>query len=233
MVGAAEAASRFEVGAHEAVKALQHALGLGIAGLEDAPVDRQGAAEGEEGLGGATGTGVDRPLAVPDHRLGQGAELGDAAAHPPDQVGDLAREDQRPGTGAGVAERRGQDPGAAGLAVADGDLRPGLHQVELQDLPGAVGGALVGARRGEARADLAQVIAEDRLAALIARGGDQLHDPRRRQAGVFAQELFDLALEGIELGGLGGWCAHSAAAPWREAQRGPCCALTRCAWRSP
>ena len=31
VIGAAEAASRFEVGAHEAVESLQHALGLGVA----------------------------------------------------------------------------------------------------------------------------------------------------------------------------------------------------------
>jgi hypothetical protein len=83
--------------------------------------------------------------------------------------------------------------------VADGDLRARLDEVELQDLPGAVGGALVAARRGEAGADLAQVVAEDRLGAAIAGGGNQLHDPRCRQAGIAAQKLFDLALEGIEL----------------------------------
>lgn len=56
--GAAEAAGGLEVGAHEAVEALQHPLGLRVAGLEDVPGDRQGA----ECLGGAAG--------VPDDLIG-------------------------------------------------------------------------------------------------------------------------------------------------------------------
>ena len=145
--------------------------------------------------------GRDRRLAVPDHGLGQGAELGQAAAHPPEDVGGLLGEDQRAGAGARVAQGAGDHPAAAGLAVADRDLGPRLPEVELADLPGSVDGALVGAPGGKARAHLAQVVVEDRLAALIAELGDQLADAGARDPGSAAQQSLDLLPEGIELGG--------------------------------
>jgi hypothetical protein len=52
--------------------------------------------------------------------------------------------------------------------VADRDRRRGLPEVELADLAGPVDGALVGATGQIERAELAQVVVEDRLAALIA-----------------------------------------------------------------
>jgi hypothetical protein len=86
--------------------------------------------------------------------------------------------------------------------VADRDLGPRLPEVELADLPGPVDGALIGAPRGEPRADLAQVLVEDRLPTLIAELGDQLADAGARQAMVGAQQALDLLLERVELGGL-------------------------------
>ncbi len=88
-----------------------------------------------------------------------------------------------------------------GLAVADGDLLARLPEVELADLPGPVDGALVGAPGGKARADLAQVVVEDRLAALITELGEQLADAGAGDAVVRAQKALDLLLEGVELGG--------------------------------
>jgi len=49
------------------------------------------------------------------------------------------------------------------LAVADRDLPPWLDQVELGELAGAIDRALIGPLRAEDRAQLAQIVIEDRL----------------------------------------------------------------------
>lgn len=57
-----------------------------------------GAAEGGELLGRATAAGVQGALAVPNDRLGEGAEEDQAAGDAPEQIGRLLSEDQRRGS---------------------------------------------------------------------------------------------------------------------------------------
>src|SRR5688572_20466028 len=92
------------------------------------------AAEAGKSVGRLAAAGVDRALAVPDQRLGQRTETGQAARHAKRDVLPLLGEDQRAGERARVAELGGHDPAAAALAVADRNLRPRLKEVELQQL---------------------------------------------------------------------------------------------------
>src|SRR5665811_2129725 len=101
--------------------ALQGALGLGVAGLEDDPAEAELAAVGGEGLCRAPAAGVDRALAVPDELLGQGAQAGETAAHAPGDVAELLGEDQRPGEGARVGKLGCDHPAPPGLPPADRD----------------------------------------------------------------------------------------------------------------
>jgi hypothetical protein len=90
-----EAPPGLEVRAHEAMRALQRALGLRVARLEDQPADPELATEAREGVGRLPAAGVDRALAVPDQRLGQRPEPAQAAAHAEQQVRRLLGEHQR------------------------------------------------------------------------------------------------------------------------------------------
>jgi hypothetical protein len=85
--------------------------------------------------------------------------------------------------------------------VADRDLVARLEEVELQQLAGPIDRPLIGAPGQVARAELAQVVVEDRLRALVAELLDQLPDPLARQARIAAQQAIDLVAEGIELRG--------------------------------
>src|SRR5215211_1473587 len=196
-----EAAGRLEAALEEVMQALERPLCLAVARIEDDPADPELPAEGGELRRRLTAASVDRALAVPDHPLGQRAELRQAAAHPPEHVGGLLGEDERRGAGAGVARAGGDYEAASGLAVADGDLLARLPEVELDELAGPVAGALEGARRGEDRSQLAHVVVQDRLAAPVAGGGDPLADHLGGNVPVVPQKLVDLRLERIELGG--------------------------------
>src|SRR5215216_225860 len=134
--GVGEQAPGLEVAVDEAVTALERPLGLAVAGVEDHPARRELAAEGGEGVGRAPTARVDRPLAIPDQLLRQGAEPPKAAAHAPGDVGPLLREDERPGEGAREGQLAGDDPAPPGLAGADRDLPPRLAEVELEELAG-------------------------------------------------------------------------------------------------
>ena len=84
--------------------------------------------------------------------------------------------------------------------MADGDLLAGLPEVELADLPGSIDGALERPwRRQEQRPHLAQVVIDDRLAAIEPKRRDQLPDPLTRQPRIAAKQPMDLVLERIEL----------------------------------
>jgi hypothetical protein len=145
---------------------------------------------------------MQRALAVPDERLRQPADQGQAAGDPVEEVGRLLREHQRAGAGAGVGQAADDDVAAAALAAADRDLRARLPEVELAERPRPVRGALKAARpRQKQRPHLAQVVVEDRLAARVAEPGDQLADARAGQARLGAEQTVDLLLERVELGG--------------------------------
>jgi hypothetical protein len=74
---------------------------------------------------------------------------------------------------------------------------PQREEVDLEDLAGTVDRAPDDARPGQvARAHLAQVVVEDRLAAPIAELCEQFLHARARQARVGAQQAVDLVLKG-------------------------------------
>jgi hypothetical protein len=147
---------------------------------------------------------VEGTLAVPDERLRQPAEQSEAAGDPVEEVGRLLREDERAGADARVGQAADDDVAAAQLAAADRDLRARLPEVELAERARPVLRALEAARAGqEERPHLAQVVVEDRLAALEALLFDQLPDPLAGQARLGAEQAVDLLLERVELGGAG------------------------------
>jgi hypothetical protein len=183
------------------VAALECALGLTVAWVEDDPAERELAAEGEEVFRRAA-LGRDRALAVPDELLGQRAEALEAARHPEGDVCELLREDERAGEGARVGQAAGDDVAAPGLAIADRDLRARLAEVELRELAGAVARALEAAwRRQEARPQLAQQLVEDRLPAVVAELLELLADAHARQCRLVVEQFLDRLEERIELRG--------------------------------
>jgi hypothetical protein len=94
------------------------------------------------------------------------------------------------------------NPGAS--ALADRDRLARLEQVELQQLAGPIDRPLIRAPRQIARAQLAQVVVEDRLRALVAELLDQLPDPLAGQARIAAQQPIDLVAERSSFDGRGG-----------------------------
>src|SRR5215216_2173152 len=91
-----------------------------------------------------------------------------------------------------------EEPEAASAAPdqVDRDLPRVLPDVELQKLPGAVAGALIGARRQIERPHLAQVVVEDRPRAPIAILLERLPQPLARQARIIPQQPVISALCG-------------------------------------
>jgi hypothetical protein len=83
--------------------------------------------------------------------------------------------------------------------MTDRDLRAWLPQIELADFAGPIDGPLIGPRPGEQRADLAQVVIDDRLAPVEPQRRDQLTDPLPGQRRVLPEQSMDLVLERIEL----------------------------------
>jgi hypothetical protein len=90
------------------------------------------------------------------------------------------------------------------LSVADRDLGLRLPEVELAELGRSIDGALVGALGTEDRAQLAQVIIENRLGASVTGLFDQLADSGVGDSLDLAEQAGDLLAVGIELGSLGG-----------------------------
>jgi hypothetical protein len=131
-----ETPARLEARLQIALQPLDDALRLRIARLEEAPADLQLTAEGGEGLGRAADACVQRSLPVPDERLRQRTQLGEALADPVQEVGCFLREDERAGAGARVGQAAHDDVAAPGLAGADRDLRLGSQRSNWQITPG-------------------------------------------------------------------------------------------------
>src|SRR4051794_27984388 len=111
-----EHATRLEVGLHEALQPLDRALGLRVTRPAEMPADPQLPAERSELLARAPVVAVDAGLAVPDQRVGQAAELPQAATDTGQQVELLLGEHQRAGAGTRVAKARHDHPRRAPLA---------------------------------------------------------------------------------------------------------------------
>ena len=185
----------------EVLQPLDDALGLRIARLAEVPADLQ--------LRRRTpaNSSVGRPpwACSPDWRSQtsvsrQRPQRPQTAADPEQQIRRLLGEDQRAGAGARVAQARDHDPALAGLAVPDRDLAARLPEIELADLARPIDRALKRPRRRrEQRPHLAQVVIDDRLAAIEAQRRDQLPDPLTRQRRIAVEQPMDLVLERIEL----------------------------------
>ena len=168
VLGRGEGAARFEVGAQEAVGALEDALGLGVGGLADRPADRQGAAEGGEGLGRACPSGRSPP---------RGPRPRSAAARPASPgSGPCPRGCRAPAwRRSAPRRRRARSPGRwsrPSLCVSARGRRGSPPAAPR----GRTGRSPRGGRRcagrcawGRSAGDLAQVVVEDRLAALSSR----------------------------------------------------------------
>ena len=113
----------------------------------------------------------------------------------------MLREHEGAGGAARPPQLAGHHPAAARPAVADRDLLARLEEIELQQLAGAIDGALIGALGAQDRPQFAQGVIEDRLAAPIARLGDQLADAGVRDPVDVAQQPGDLLAVGVELRG--------------------------------
>src|SRR5215208_1715854 len=121
-------------------------------------------------------------------------------AMPASRSGVCLENTSAPGARARVAQACDDDPCPPGLAVPDRDLPPRLPEIELADLARAINRALKRPRRRrEQRADFAQVVVDDRLAAIETELHDQLADALPRQPRIRPEQPVDLVLERIEL----------------------------------
>ena len=193
-----EPATRLEVRAHESVRSLEHPLRLRIASLEDHPARLQLPAERRE-LGGRSAAAGDRSFTVPDQLLRQHPEPTEATADAPEDVRRLLGEDQRAGDHPRPAQLHRHDVPAAQLPVTDRDPLARLPQIALHQLPRPIDRPLKRAPHLEPRTDLADVVIEDRLPALIAQLARHLPQPQRLNARVSPQLLANPVLERIEL----------------------------------
>ena len=119
---------------------------------------------------------------------------------PRQQVRRLFGEDQRAGTGAGVAQARDDDSRPPGLTMPDRDLSLGLPEIELADLARAIDRPLKRPRRRrEQRPHLTQIIIDDRLATLEPSWAISSRTRCPWSPRILAQQPVDLVLERIEL----------------------------------
>jgi hypothetical protein len=189
--------ARLEVRAHEAVRSLELTLRLRISGLEDHPAELELTAEQSERLG-RTAAGGDRRLAVPDQLVWQRSEPPQVARQPEQDVRCLLGEDQAGGDRARPTDLAGHHPAAPELAVTDRDRLTRLPQVALHELARPVDRALEGPWAQVPRADLADEVVKDRLAAGIAELLRQLPEPLRLDPRISLKPLADPVLERIE-----------------------------------
>ena len=195
--GSNEPPARLEVRLGVALQALECALGLRISRLAEQPVDAQLATERGERFRRPAAVAVDAGLPIPDQRLGQRAEPLHAAGDAGEQVLGLLAEHQHARARARVAKTRDHHPRAAGLAVTDGHLLTWLPEIELADLAGSIDGALKRPRRRrEQRADLAQIVIDDRLADGAAQRLQQLPNPDAGQLRIALQQPWISGLNG-------------------------------------
>src|SRR5262249_18364246 len=124
-----ERAPRPEARLQIALQPLDHPFRLRIARLEKAPAKAELAAEGRERLRRPTLAGVQRPLAVPDQRLRQRAQLAQAVADPVQQIRRFLREHQGAGAGARVRQASDDDVAAPRLPAAIRDLTRPLPKI--------------------------------------------------------------------------------------------------------
>src|SRR5215207_5456390 len=195
-----ERPARLEAALDEVLQPLDDPLCLRVARRAEPPVDAQLAAERGELLARAAAVAVDAGLTVPDQRLRQRPTRPQTARDPRQQIRRLFSEDQRAGTGAGVAQARDHDPCPPGLTVPDRHLGLRLPKIELADLARAIDRPLKRPRRRrEQWPHLAQIVIDDRLAALEPELGDQLADALARQPRISLEQPMDLVLKRIKL----------------------------------
>jgi hypothetical protein len=181
------------------LQALHDPFGLRVGALAKEPVHLELATKCGVDIGGPSATGVQTPLAIPHQHSRQPAERPQTACDAPQHIGGFFTEDKRTSADSGISEACNDHPGPAGLAVANRHMLRGLPQIELTDLPRPIDGALICPACRKQRPDLAQVVIDDRLAAIKPERRDQLPDPHARQFGIRREQLVDLIPIGIEL----------------------------------
>jgi glyoxylase-like metal-dependent hydrolase (beta-lactamase superfamily II) len=145
---------------------------------------------------------LERWIAALERLLELGAERfvpGHGPICGPEDVRRLLGEDQRAHQHPRPAHLTGHHPATPHLAMTDRDQLARLPQIALRQLARTVERALERPLDHEPRPDLAHVVVEDRLAALIAQVGRHLAQPQRRNRRVGAQLFADPVLEQIEL----------------------------------
>ena len=215
---------RAQAALEEVLKALDDALGLRVGRLAEKPADPQGPQN-------AANSSLGRPSWAwrPDWRsqtnVSGSAPATTSSADPGQQVRRLLGEDQRASTRARVAKARNDDKALPRLAMTDRELLAGLPQVELADLPGPIDRPLKRPRcRRKQRPDLAQIVIDDRLAAIEAQRRDQLTDTLARQPRIGFSSRWTSSLNGSSFDAAD--AADSGGAS--TATRGePCCDRSR------
>ena len=104
-----------------------------------------------------------------------------------------------PATNPRPTQLGGHHPATPGLAVTDRDQLARLPQIALHQLPRPIDGPLKRAPGHKPRPDLAHVVIEDRLAALIAHLGGHLTQPLRLNPRITLKLLADPVPKRIEL----------------------------------
>jgi hypothetical protein len=101
--------------------------------------------------------------------------------------------------GARVAQATDHDPRTPQLTVTDRHRQRRLPQIPLTDLARPIHRPLMRAQLHEDRADLAQIVIHDRLAAIKPQRLDLLTHPHTRELRIVLQQPVDLVLERIQL----------------------------------
>ena len=102
--------------------------------------------------------------------------------------------------GGGVGQGADEADGLTLVAFVDRDLQARVPPIELAVLAGQVGRALVTLGRQELRADLAEMLLQDRDAACVTAPAEVLDDHGRRSLGIVAQQCRDSVLVLVEHG---------------------------------
>ena len=140
-------------------------------------------------------------IVIEDETLGNPAQTNQAAQKRGQKVSEGLGMREEAGMSGRVGQRDDEAEGSPSSVPSHRDLDRKVPPVELSDLAGEVGGALVGLRGQELGPHLAEEVLEDGLAAGIALGLQPFPDDRRRGASILDKERAHAVFEGIKKGG--------------------------------
>jgi len=160
----------------------------------------QGGDLGDQPHAASPAAGHDGGVVVADDRAGQAAEALQAADQRRAVLGRPAGQGEHHPQHRRTGQRGHQPKRLAGAALADRDPEPAVPPVDLRELARQVAGALIAGRGHKDRADLAQMVLQDRQRARISLLAQLPSDHRGRHLGVLAQHRGDLVGERIQFG---------------------------------